>query len=166
MRNEIKPLLKVQLRAKIWKSIEIHEIKILHWTLNRKNLLSKARITNSIRKNIKFSAKVTDQQKLSTHIDGWRKCNFTLSNLSQLAEDINSKERFDQYRGTIGVRKLLSIGLTWFLNIWDLNVFFRWTSSPANYRCKSCSSDDWVYANGRWTTTSSKTLTGGRGVLI
>jgi len=32
-----------------------------------------------------------------------------LSNLSQLVEDINSKELFNQYRGTIGVRKLLSV---------------------------------------------------------
>lgn len=77
--------------------------------VKKKNLLSQARFTNNIRKKVRFPIKATPQQTLSLHAELWKKCTFNLTNLSQLVEDVNSNERFNQYRGTIGVRKLLSI---------------------------------------------------------
>ena len=70
-----------------------------------------------MRKNIKSSEKATDQQNLTLNIKKWEEYNFTLSNFSRLVEDINSKERLRQYRGTIGVGKLLCTGLTWIVFI-------------------------------------------------
>jgi len=75
----------------------------------KKILLSKARTTNRLTVRAECVVKVTDRQTLLYHIGLWRGCNFTLCNLSQLVEDINSKELFNQYRGAIGVRKLLSV---------------------------------------------------------
>ena len=74
-------------------------------------MLSKTGVTKDVKKNIKPSEKITDQQNLKLHLEKWEKYNFTLANFSQLVEDINSKERLDHYRGTIGIAKLLSSGL-------------------------------------------------------
>jgi len=76
--------------------------------LNRQGLLSQAKVISDIRKQVKLSAtRVTEQQKLLEHIELWNKCEFNPSSLSQLVEDINSNDRLKQYRGTIGVSKLL-----------------------------------------------------------
>jgi len=90
----------------------IVESAIESQNMKKKNLLSTARKANNIRKTVEHLATKqtqTQQQTLSSHMKLWRKEKFALSDLSQLVEDINSSERFKQYRGTIGVRKLLSI---------------------------------------------------------
>jgi len=93
--------------------------------VKKKNLLSQARVTNNIRKKVRFPIKATPQQTLSMHVELWRKCPFNLTNFSQLVEDVNSKERFNQYRGTIGVRKLLSIDGPPIQPIIDANIVPR-----------------------------------------
>jgi len=89
----------------------IVQIAIESQNEKKKNLLSTARKTNKIRRIVERSAtkqRQTQQQSLSSHIKVWRKQQFVLSDLSQLVEDINSNERFNQHLGVIGVRRLLS----------------------------------------------------------
>jgi len=74
----------------------------------KKGLLSKSKITHSIPKKDESLGKVTQRENLSSHSKLWMKCSYTFSNFSQLVEDINSKDRFSQYRGIIGIRKLLA----------------------------------------------------------
>jgi len=68
-------------------------------------------------KRAELSVKVVSQtrtilspqrEKLFSYIEFWRECEWTPSILSQIVEDINSNERFKQYRGIIGARRLLS----------------------------------------------------------
>ena len=79
----------------------------------RKDVLSKARNINNIKKKVELLGTKSQEKRkaLFSQIEFWRKCDFTLSNLSQFVEDIKSKDILNQYRGMIGVRKLISVGL-------------------------------------------------------
>jgi len=92
----------------------------------KQNLLSRARIATNIRKKVRLSApKVTEQQKFLDHLEFWRKCEWNLSCLSQVVEDMNSNERFKQHRGTIGARKILSNDISLIQKIIDANLVPR-----------------------------------------
>jgi len=58
---------------------------------------------------------MSQHESLLAHIEKWGKSDFAISDLSQLVEDVNSDDRFKQYRGTIGVRRVLSTGSVLFL---------------------------------------------------
>jgi len=105
---------------------EILEQSMQRQNAKKANLLKGARNTTNNRKKVQFSAtKSTEQQKLLENIELWKECKWTPSSLSQLVEDVNSNERFKQYRGAIGVRKLLASDISLIQNIIDMNLVPR-----------------------------------------